>query len=69
MQPGALPKGAIGAFDVATLRPKLQQLVGENRLQAFYPPQRIEQLAQFVAGRNVAGLGDRWNLPREVRAV
>lgn len=51
---------------MATLKQKLQQLVGENRLQSFYPPQRIDQLAQFVAGRDVAGLGDRWSLPREV---
>jgi len=66
-QHGAKPAGGAAAFDVATLRQKLQQLVGENRLQSFYPLQRIDQLAQFVAGRDVAGLGDRWSLPREVQ--
>lgn len=66
--PGAIPGGppAAGAFDQQTIRQKLQQLIGENRLQAFYPPQRLEQLVQFVGSRDVAGLGTRWRIPREV---
>jgi uncharacterized protein YegL len=63
-QPGG-PAGGSG-FDVATIRTKLQQLVGENQLQRFYPPQRIEQLAADVANRPLAALGNSWKLPREI---
>jgi uncharacterized protein YegL len=45
---------------------KLQKLAQENGLHHFYPPQKLEQVARFVAGRDVEGLGQRWNLPREV---
>ena len=65
---GSIPGGppAAGAFDHQTIRQKLMQLINENRLQAFYPPQRADQLVQFVASRDVAGLGARWRIPREV---
>lgn len=63
---GAQGGGSAG-YDHHTLLQKLQQLVAENRLQAFYPPQRLAQLAQVVGSRDVAGLGARWKLPREVR--
>lgn len=48
------------------VRQRLQKLVSENRLEAFYPPQRLDQVAQFVASKDVEGLGQRWRLPREV---
>lgn len=55
-----------GAFDYQTIRKKLEQMVSENRLQHFYPPQRLDALAQEVAAQNVIGLGQKWRLPKEV---
>lgn len=59
-------QGAASGFDLASIRTKLQQMVTENRLQHFYPPQRLEQVALSVSQRDVAGLGRRWRLPKEV---
>ena len=53
-------------FDYTILRTKLEKMVHENRLQHFYPPQRLDQVAQRVAAQDVAGLGRLWRLPREV---
>lgn len=53
-------------IDYATIKTKLEKMVFENKLQHFYPPQRLDQVAQRVAGQNVAGLGRQWRLPREV---
>lgn len=39
----------------------------KTRLQAFYPPQALEQLVQKIASTDLAGFGARWRLPKEVR--
>lgn len=55
-------------LDFATIRTKLQRMVMENRLQHFYPPQRLDAVAQRVAKQNVANLGRQWRLPWQVLA-
>ena len=53
-------------FDFATIKAKLEKMVFENKLQHFYPPQRLDQVAHRVSQQNVAGLGRQWRLPAEV---
>ena len=38
-------------------------------LQAFYPPQALEQVVQRVASTDLSGFGARWRLPKEVRSL
>ena len=54
-------------FSLDEIRQKLGKMIFENRLQHFYPPQRVEELSQQVSNLDVVGLGRRWNLPREVQ--
>ena len=53
-------------FSLQEIRIKLDKMVNENKLRHFYPPQRLDQLAQEVSRLDVAGLGQRWKLPKEV---
>lgn len=56
----------MAGFDYGTIRAKLQQMVQENKLQHFYPPQRLDQVAQQLTTKDIKGLGHRWRLPSEV---
>lgn len=35
-------------------------------LQAFFPPQALEQIVQRVVATDLMGFGSRWRLPKEV---
>ncbi|KAL3155837.1 hypothetical protein ABBQ32_012847 [Trebouxia sp. C0010 RCD-2024] len=45
---------------------KLQQMVTTNRLQAFYPPQRLQQLVNKVLQVDLRSIGSKWNMPMEL---
>jgi len=60
------PAAGVAGFDYGTIRAKLQQMVQENKLQHFYPPQRLDQVAQQLTTKDIKGLGHRWRLPSEV---
>jgi hypothetical protein len=63
---GAQSSPAVSSFDFGTIRAKLQQMVVENKLQHFYPPQRLDQVAQVLTTKDIKGLGHRWRLPFEI---
>lgn len=43
----------------------LQRAVQENQLQAFYPPQRLQQLASTI-GPQVQQISQQWRIPMEL---
>ncbi|ORY26049.1 hypothetical protein BCR39DRAFT_542398 [Naematelia encephala] len=65
--PGAVPgAGGVDARYISTL---LAQCVQDQHLQAFYPPQSLDQVAQRVVQTGVlAQLASAWRLPVELAA-
>lgn len=58
---GQIPnQGAIRNYSAS-----LHKAVQENHLQAFYPPQRIEQIASSI-GQKVEMMADKWQIPMEI---
>ncbi|KAL0036826.1 hypothetical protein WJX77_000664 [Trebouxia sp. C0004] len=45
---------------------KLQQMVATNRLQAFYPPQRLQQVVNKVLHVDLRAVGQKYNMPMEL---
>lgn len=62
-QPQAPPQQ--GGPQAANYMQILQRAVQENQLQAFYPPQRLQQLASTI-GPQVAQISQHWRIPMEL---
>ncbi|KAK9802946.1 hypothetical protein WJX72_005363 [[Myrmecia] bisecta] len=69
-QPGFPPQyGAAPPQQQATteaVRNKLQQTVATNKLQAFYPPAKLQQVIDKVSAVDFRQLAQRWNSPMEM---
>ena len=67
---GSLHPSSQGSFYTSSsVQEKLQTLVQQNGLEAFYTSQKVFELSQKVSSINFARLASRWNLPPKVRKV
>lgn len=62
------PQGTVNFYSAAAIQSKLQTLVQQNGLEAFYSSNRIRELSQNISQINFAKLAERWQLPPQVRS-
>lgn len=63
--PGAPPGAPQGAGGIQNYINSLNKAVQENNLQAFYPPQRIQQVAGTI-GNKIETVAQAWHIPMEI---
>lgn len=54
-------------FSIVAIQNKLQQLVQENGLHAFYSSNRVAEVARSIGQHDFAKLAERWRLPAQAR--
>ena len=53
-------------LDLPAIQRRLAEIVQQNGLQALYPEQRLQSLANEVARKDLQGLAIRWRLESQV---
>ncbi|KAF3314865.1 hypothetical protein TWF173_004392 [Orbilia oligospora] len=64
-QPMGGPAGGPGQVNPQQYMQVLQQTVVDNKIQSFFPPQRLEQISRTISNQ-IDRLRQGWNLPLEV---
>ena len=59
----------VPGLDAASIKLRLETIVAQNSLQAFYPEQRLRALAAEVAQKDLAGFARRWRLQPKVSSL
>lgn len=62
-RPGAAPGSGAGG---SAIRENLYRIARENKLEIFYPPQRLDQVVQRVERIDLQGLANNWDIPMEI---
>lgn len=57
---------AAGSAGAQGLQQKIQNMVQTNRLEAFYPPQKLQQVLNRLNQTDFRALSQRWNMPLEL---
>ncbi|KAL3155839.1 hypothetical protein ABBQ32_012849 [Trebouxia sp. C0010 RCD-2024] len=66
-QSGASSAGGLNDQGLQTaLHNQLNNIIKVNRLEAYYPPQRLQQVKDHVARVDFRALGRKWNMPVEL---
>lgn len=64
-QPSAQPAPSGGSANINNLTANLQKALQDNRLQAFYQPQALQQIVARVAP-HIATIASKWSIPMEI---
>ncbi|MCJ1241499.1 hypothetical protein MMC14_009504 [Varicellaria rhodocarpa] len=66
-QTSAAPSGGLNDQGLQTvLHNQLNNIIKVNRLEAFYPPQRLQQVKDHVARVDFRALAQKWKMPVEL---
>lgn len=69
-QQGTQPGGGFGPGQGSAssqgLQSKIENMVRTNRLEAFYPPNKLQQVLQRLNQTDFRALSQRWNMPLEL---
>ncbi|MCJ1305917.1 hypothetical protein MMC08_008734 [Hypocenomyce scalaris] len=55
-----------GSASAQGLQSKIENMVRTNRLEAFYPPNKLQQVLQRLNQTDFRALSQRWNMPLEL---